>query len=419
MSFTFKILLDKRRALKEDKFPVIIRLFANGESKEISLKIKIHAKEWNEHTGTVLPSNTNAEFYNGMIRSKKTKLENLILRASLENRGILFSEIKSEISEEKPLKQHISVAAAITVNQSIVAYANKLIKSLLDTGKVGNSIVYSCATKKLIQFAGKADISFAEITVKYLGDFQNSMIAEGIMTNTVSVYFRAIRALFNKAIREELIQPTCYPFGSFRIKSERTKNRSLTKAELQKIMALDLTVGSAIWSWRSYFLLSFCFIGMNFADLLTLTCDSIENDRIIFRRKKTHKYYSIKIQSPAYNILSKLGPLLKSNKDLLLPVLKTVNDPVQLKKDINQARKTCNEYLERMALMSRIDKNITTYYSRYTWANIARTLGISKDVIAEALGHEYGNRTTGIYLDSYSEDIIDKANFQVLDAVFS
>jgi len=32
---------------------------------------------------------------------------------------------------------------------------------------------------------------------------------------------------------------------------------------------------------------------------------------------------------------------------------------------------------------------------RYTYANIAKQLGYSKDLIAEALGHEYGNKVTG------------------------
>ena len=56
---------------------------------------------------------------------------------------------------------------------------------------------------------------------------------------------------------------------------------------------------------------------------------------------------------------------------------------------------------------------LTTYYARYSWANIARKLGYSKDLIAEALGHEYGNRVTGIYLDNYDLEVIDEMNEKV------
>jgi integrase/recombinase XerD len=45
---------------------------------------------------------------------------------------------------------------------------------------------------------------------------------------------------------------------------------------------------------------------------------------------------------------------------------------------------------------------------RYTYANLAKQLGYSKDLIAEALGHEYGNSVTGIYLEQFDNDVVDK-----------
>ena len=40
------------------------------------------------------------------------------------------------------------------------------------------------------------------------------------------------------------------------------------------------------------------------------------------------------------------------------------------------------------------------------------------DLIAEALGYEYGNKVTGIYLDNYDNLVIDEANAKVIEAVF-
>ncbi|MCC8119052.1 MAG: tyrosine-type recombinase/integrase [Bacteroidales bacterium] len=61
---------------------------------------------------------------------------------------------------------------------------------------------------------------------------------------------------------------------------------------------------------------------------------------------------------------------------------------------------------------------LTTYTMRHSWATIARSIGISKDVIAQALGHDMGNRMTEIYLD-YDRTEVDKANRKVLDWVFN
>jgi integrase len=54
---------------------------------------------------------------------------------------------------------------------------------------------------------------------------------------------------------------------------------------------------------------------------------------------------------------------------------------------------------------------------RYSFANISKQVGYSKDLIAEALGHEYGNSVTGIYLEQFDNDLIDEMNQKVIDEV--
>lgn len=61
---------------------------------------------------------------------------------------------------------------------------------------------------------------------------------------------------------------------------------------------------------------------------------------------------------------------------------------------------------------------ITFHCGRHTWATIAHKIGISKDVISLALGHEFGCKTTGIYID-YDLEQIDKANRKVIDYINS
>ena len=52
---------------------------------------------------------------------------------------------------------------------------------------------------------------------------------------------------------------------------------------------------------------------------------------------------------------------------------------------------------------------------RYTYANIAKQLGFSKDLIAEVLGHEYGKKITGIYLEQFDQSIVDAMNQQIVE----
>ena len=60
--------------------------------------------------------------------------------------------------------------------------------------------------------------------------------------------------------------------------------------------------------------------------------------------------------------------------------------------------------------------SLSIYWARHTWATIAFSIGIPEEIIAEALGHSHGNRTTAIYIDK-SVANIDAANRKVIDYV--
>ncbi|MCB0699665.1 MAG: site-specific integrase, partial [Chitinophagaceae bacterium] len=299
-------------------------------------------------------------------------------------------------------------------------YGYSLIAKLEATGKAGNSIVYSCAVNKFKSHIKKPRLEFKDITYKVLSEFSDAMLVEGIKINTVSVYMRTIRAIYNKAIKEGIADYAAYPFNSYKIKNEKTLSRTLTVKELKSIVDLTLDVNSASWHWRNVFMLSFYMIGMNLADLLTINESAIVDGRVVFRRKKTGKIYSIKIQKPAQDILYYYrAGMVDKKDDYVLPMIKSGLKPMEQRKAILQSVHTCNNYLKKLAQQCNIGKPVSTYYARYSWANIARRIGYSKDIIAEALGHEYGNRVTGIYLDSYDTEIIDDVNTKVIEAVLT
>jgi integrase len=294
-------------------------------------------------------------------------------------------------------------------------YAAIQIQLMNEAGRIGNAITYKNAISKLRSYT-KKEIAFSEIDFKLLDQFTSYMVSNGTKLTTVGIYMRSIRAIFNKAIKEDIIGSSLYPFTKYRIKTAKTAYRTLSIEQLKSIISLDLEPNTPIWNARNRFLLSFCLIGINFTDMFLLQSSNIYGDRIIYNRAKTKKLYSIKLTSKAQEILQLYA---NSNNDYLLPTFHGNPSPETIKKVGLQAIKLTNEYLGRIAKMAKIDQNITTYYARYSWANIAKSLGYSKDLIAEALGHEYGNKVTGIYLEGYGNHIIDEANEAVQRAVFS
>lgn len=410
MKLSFKFIIDKVHPKKNFTLPVRLRLYQDRDYKEHSLGFAVEKDDWNEQQQQVLSTNENHLTYNTEISSIKSKVQKFLLFN--EDRIITPDEVIRHVNQ-KEIKERAKAKPDIFI------YCNEHIAKLQSSGNIGNSIAYSCAINKLKSYTNKDKLLFEAITYKFLEDFNSSMLADGIKVNTISLYLRTIRALFNKAIKDGTLEAKFYPFTGFKIKNEKTISRALTRPEMAKIASLKPLENSPIWHQRNLFLLSFCFIGINLADLLTLTRENLVDGRIIFRRKKTHKVYSIRVQGKAKEILNfYFKALPDNNRDFLLPFVVQKNNPIQLKKDIQQAIKNCNDYLAKVATQCKIDKPITTYYARYTWANIAKGLGYSKDLIAEALGHEYGNKVTGIYLDHYDNATLDSMNEKVIRAVF-
>ena len=411
METTFKIVLDKRHPKKDLTLPLRLRVYQNRDYKEHTLGISIVEADWDEKLQEVLKSNPNHGIYNSKIATLKAKARKAILFNEDEEYNTTPYELINQISSNGQKNEK--------VKPDILAYGKQHIAKLEVEGRIGNSIVYSCAVNKLKGYANKDELPFEEVNYSFIQSFNTALLAEGMKVNGISNYMRTIRALFNKAIKEDIIPQSCYPFSKFKIKNERTINRTLTTAEMACIATCELSNNSIFWHHRNLFMLSFCLIGINFSDLLTLTPENLIDGRIVFRRRKTHKVYSILIHQKAQEILNHYLSLHSGKgKDFILPFVVNKNNPAALKKDVLQAIKNTNDYLGKMAKLCEIKKPVTTYYARYSWANIARSLGYSKDLISEALGHNYGNAVTGIYLDHYGAELIDEMNAKVIKAVF-
>jgi integrase len=76
--------------------------------------------------------------------------------------------------------------------------------------------------------------------------------------------------------------------------------------------------------------------------------------------------------------------------------------------------KTTNKYIKRLGQEVGIASPLTTYVARHQFATTAKRLGYSNELIAEALGHEYGNKITNIYLDSFDQEVVDDMHWKVI-----
>lgn len=394
---TNKITLDTRRIRKDGTYPLIVRFSYLGKTKDIPLQIFLLEQEWDKSKGILLKS---AKDYT-TIYKQIIERHTLILSKMVE-----FQKNNSGYIDLTELKRFIDNKQSITI--TFKSYWEQEIKRLYLEKRDGNAFANNTALRVIDKISSLA-IPIDKVNYSYLKNIESKLLQRGCKVNTIAVYFRALRAIYNSAIKEKMVTRESYPFYDYKIKKEKTIPRPILLNEVQEVFNLAPEENTVIWHHLNYCKMMFYLRGINYKDLILLTKDNYRNGRIIYTRSKTKKVYSVEVLEPLKQLLSLY---YNEERKTLLPVL--TNSDLEkgetLFTTIQQKRKTLNKYLDTLGKKANLEIKLTSYVMRYSWANIAKTLGYSKDLISEGLGHEYGNRVTGIYLENFDLSELDAMN---------
>lgn len=405
----FKVLLNDKRQKSDDIYPVVVRVTHNRKNTTFNTGIRVKSTMWDSSSLSVKGNHPNAQPYNKTISEFYSKIQNEAYKL-INNESFSFEHLKAVLSNGTTPISRIKIT-------TFKDYGEQLVDNMLGINKAGNAIIYRTAINKVVNYAKTPNLLLTEITYQFLDGFRNSLIKSGLKANSISNYFRTLRAIYNKAIKEKLVDRSHYPFLDITVKTERTAKRAITVEELIRITKLDLKVNSQEWKARSYFLLSFALRGASFTDIAYLKPENIRKGYLTYKRRKTGKELKIKLLPFTNEILNHYQG---ANTKYLLPILPSniVEDSLSAKKVIFQWIKTSNKYLNRLGETCEIEDEITSYVTRHTFATLAKKkLGYSNEVIAECLGHEYGNKITNTYLDNYDQSLIDEVNDRMIKLI--
>lgn len=394
-----KTVLDTRRAKSDGTFNIIYKIRHQNKVYTINTGVSVHELYWDSSQRKINKAHPNSKLLNIKLSKSFYKIEQAIL---LLDDDFTIDRLRAELSNKPEGKS----------SATFKEFSERLISQMMEVNRTGNAIVYQTSVNRFIAFSGE-EIEFDKINYKLLEDFRHQLIVDGLKTNSISNYFRTIRAIYNKAIKHKIVGRDKYPFNDISIKSQRTANRAISKADIRRLISLSLEENSPSWKALNYFMLSFYLRGISFTDMIYLKPSDIINGRVHFKRRKTHKLYSIKLFSPAEVIINNLHQI---DNNYLLPILPNdiLEDSLEAKRIIKQWIKSTNKYLKRLGVDIGLDFALTTYSSRYGHANIAKQLGYSNELIAESLGHSYGNPTTNIYLDAFDVNKLDEMHYDVI-----
>ena len=299
---------------------------------------------------------------------------------------------------------------------------------------------YTSALNALIRFIGKEELDVNLITLDFLESFKaflnkereartKKLIAQGkrVPSNrSLSLYLVSIKKLFNEAKKKynrkdkNLILISHSPFEDFAIpKQEATRKRAISTDIIKKIWKLpykDMKKGyKATCRYnlaKDCFILSFCLMGINSADLYNAT--EMKNNTITYYRTKT-KDRRLDNAKMVVDVPQIILPLIEKYKD---KTGKRLFNFYQYYADEKGFNKAINYGLKEIGATLEVD-DLEYYAARHSWATIAlNKVGIDKYVVHAALNHiDDSMKVTDIYIE---RDFVNenKANDKVVRYVF-
>lgn len=288
-------------------------------------------------------------------------------------------------------------------------YTSKLVQTLISSQRERTAETYISATNSLIKSLDRDDITLSKIDISVVSTYEYSLQRKGLARNTISFYIRNLRAIYNRAVDEELIADK-RPFRRAYTGTSSTHKRAVEPKIIRSIAQLDLSHSRSIQMAADIFLFSFYTRGMAFVDIASLKWEQVKNGYLIYRRRKTGQQIVILWEPCMQQIAERYSDNIPNR--YIFPIIKGKNP----RQEYLSAAHNINRNLRKLGKNLQLNTPLTLYVARHSWASIAYSEQIPIQTISRALGHN-SESTTRIYLASIDNSAVDLANKQVLQTI--
>lgn len=173
------------------------------------------------------------------------------------------------------------------------AFARSYIERVRNEGRDGTADIYQSAYNSLYRYNGEKPLYFASVTKNYISQYFASL--QGLKSNTQLMYINKLRTIYTRAM-EKYNNPdlgiTVVRSGVFDglhlPTRESSKENALRKVEdMQAIIDAPYADSWSIDFCKDMFILAFCLLGTNIADLIKMEKSQYKDGILSYRRTKT------------------------------------------------------------------------------------------------------------------------------------
>ena len=360
-------------------------------TQQITTNIRLQSNEWDAMRESVAVSVAERSIIQNRIDSDTALLKRIV--KDLENSGVNYS-VGDIIKRYKSPECHVLV----------LDFMQNQIRLLRNANRIGTALNYEKTMKNFAEFLGGVNLPFSAMTEQLIADYNAFLVQRGMVRNSISFYMRIMRAVYNKAVRQKLVEQS-HPFTEVYTGIDRTRKRAVSESVISQLYKLKLAEGTPLALARDLFIFSYCTRGMAFVDIAYLKKENIQNGVICYARRKTGQLLSVRIEPSIQRIIDRYSSALSP---YIFPVL-TSSDTKEAYEEYLVAINNHNRLLRRLSKMLPAGCKLTSYTSRHSWATAARNHNVPISVISAGMGHT-SEQTTQIYLTMLENSVIDDAN---------
>ena len=376
------------------------QVICNRRIRQIATSYRIKPSEWNASAEELIirPKSeraTHLESIKLAIQNDIKRLRNIVQEFTISELSFCADMI---VAEFKRLHSNIM----------LFEYMERIITRYWNQGQYRTSETYLATLNSFRRFRQEADIDMGDITSELVESYEYYLKYSSLSPNTISFYIKHLRAVYNRAIGDDLIVDR-KPFKRVSTSTEKTTKRALSLKVIKRLKALDCSYRPSKRFAKDMFLFSFYTRGMSFVDIANLQKKNLRGNILFYRRKKTNQPLTIRWESCMQEIL-KLYSAGTTSTYLFSIIDEAKDNP---RKQYQNMLSLVNRHLKEIGRELGLHQPLTMYCARHSWASIAREEGIPISVISEGMGHD-SEKTTQIYLASLKTEVIDNANRKIL-----
>lgn len=394
---TFQFTLKNNPKVNGEK-SIIITFIKDRKNTSLSIRKSCKEEQWSYETERVKKNHPEHKKLNTFIEKYKKIIQDII--EDFEDRNIPYS-LPDLIESIKKYKGKNKTA-------SFTEYLLQSINNQKVSGKIGSARIEKDTLNSLQKFFNKKEIGFNEITFLSLKKYEFYCYEKGNSPTTIAIRMRTMRYIFNQAITSKIIKEAQYPFKDYKISKIKTdaKKEFLDEDEIQALKNYVPKDNREAFA-KDMFLFSYYSRGINFIDLLKLKKNALSSENLTFIRTKTNVPVTFKLAGYNKDIMKKY--LSDDSSEYLFNIVQNNNADITYLK--NKSHKYLNKYINpslKVIIQNLgINKHITYYCARHSFATALKFKNISVDIIRQALGQKDINSTMA-YLNSLPDKKLDE-----------